>query len=105
MHRPDIPRDDPIMASENDAGDALAIRLKRLKYRCWHRGTKEMDLLLGPFADARLGQMSPTQLDRFETLTNEADTDLQKWLLGQEPPPDDVDRALLAELLTFKTDR
>lgn len=91
------------MASENDAGEPLAIRLKRLRYRCWHRGTKEMDLLLGPYADAHLGAMTPAELDRFERLVDEADTDLQKWLLGQEPAPESADSALLAELLAFKS--
>ncbi len=92
------------MASENDAGEQHDIRLKRLRYRCWHRGTKEMDLLLGPYADARLDTMDVGELDRFERLVDEADTDLQKWLMGQEPAPADADHALLAELLAFKTD-
>jgi antitoxin CptB len=91
------------MASEKDAGEPHAIRVKRLRYRSWHRGTKEMDLLLGPYADAHLAQMDEAELDRYEHLVDEADTDLQKWLLGQEPAPADVDHALLAELLAFKT--
>jgi antitoxin CptB len=90
------------MASK-DAGEPHAIRVKRLRYRSWHRGTKEMDLLLGPYADARLAQMDEAELDRFETLIDEADTDLQKWLMGQEPAPADADHGLLAELLAFKT--
>ena len=40
-------------------------RLKRLAMRSWRRGTKEMDLILGPFADARLGGMSAEALDRY----------------------------------------
>jgi antitoxin CptB len=91
------------MAPSQDAGDELAMRLRRLRYRAWHRGTKEMDLLLGPFADARLPQMSLDELDRFENLMDEADTDLLKWLLGQEPAPADADGALLAQLLQFRT--
>ncbi len=81
------------------------MRLRQLRYRAWHRGTKEMDLMLGPFADARLEAMESTELDRFEALLDEADTDLLKWLLGQEPTPPDADRELLAELLTFRTSK
>ena len=91
------------MAPSTDAGDELAMRLRRMRYRAWHRGTKEMDLLLGPFADARLAGMGADELDRFERLMDEADTDLLKWLLGQEPAPADTDHALLAQLLQFRT--
>ena len=91
------------MALQKDAGEELSMRLRRLRYRAWHRGTKEMDLLLGPYADARLGEMEVAELDRFETLLEEADTDLLKWLMGQEPTPADADAELLADLLKFRT--
>lgn len=91
------------MALQKDAGDQLSMRLRRLRYRAWHRGTKEMDLLLGPYADARLEGMVVADLDRFETLLEEADTDLLKWLMGQEPTPADADADLLADLLKFRT--
>lgn len=91
------------MALQKDAGEDLSMRLRRLRYRAWHRGTKEMDLLLGPYADARLGAMEVADLDRFETLLEEADTDLLKWLMGQEPTPADADAELLADLLRFRT--
>lgn len=93
------------MALQKDAGEELPMRLRRLRYRAWHRGTKEMDLLLGPYADARLGEMELADLDRFEVLLEEADTDLLKWLMGQEPTPADADHALLADLLKFRTAR
>jgi antitoxin CptB len=91
------------MALQKDAGEDLSMRLRRLRYRAWHRGTKEMDLMLGPYADARLGEMEVAELDRFETLLEEADTDLLKWLMGQEPTPADADAELLADLLKFRT--
>jgi antitoxin CptB len=91
------------MALQKDAGEELSMRLRRLRYRAWHRGTKEMDLMLGPYADARLGGMEVAELDRFETLLEEADTDLLKWLMGQEPIPADADADLLADLLKFRT--
>ncbi len=91
------------MALQKDAGEDSAMRLRRMRYRAWHRGTKEMDLLLGPYADARLDGMDLAELDRFETLLEEADTDLLKWLMGQEPTPHDADHDLLADLLKFRT--
>ncbi|MDC9826067.1 succinate dehydrogenase assembly factor 2 [Devosia sp. ZB163] len=61
-----------------------------------------MDLLLGPYADARLVEMDGSELDRFEAILEELDTDLLKWLTGQEPAPADADHALLADLLRFR---
>jgi antitoxin CptB len=91
------------MAPQKAAGEELSMRLRRLRYRAWHRGTREMDLILGPYADARLDAMSAAELDRFEALLEELDTDLFDWLMGNLPAPPDADHQLLADLLTFKT--
>lgn len=77
------------------AGEDIAIRRKRLRYRAWHRGTKEMDLILGPFADANVDAYSAEELDRLETLMSEEDPPLLKWVMRQEEPPQHVDRAFL----------
>ncbi|MFN3992456.1 MAG: succinate dehydrogenase assembly factor 2 [Tabrizicola flagellatus] len=62
-------------------------RLKRMKMRSWRRGTKEMDLVLGPFADARLAALTPDELDLYDALLAESDQDLMAWILGQAAPP------------------
>lgn len=62
-------------------------RLKRMRMRSWRRGTKEMDLILGPFADAQLSSLDPESLDLYDTLLAENDQDLIGWMLGQTPPP------------------
>ena len=62
-------------------------RLKRLNMRSWRRGTKEMDLILGPFADAHLAGMDADTLDAFEALLAENDQDLLPWVLGQQRCP------------------
>jgi antitoxin CptB len=84
------------MGVEMAAGEDIAIRRKRLRYRAWHRGTKEMDLILGPFADAHVDRYDAAELDRLETLMNEEDPPLLKWVMGQEEPPSSVDRDFLA---------
>ncbi len=78
------------------AGEDIAIRRKRLRYRAWHRGTKEMDLILGPFADANVDAYGTAELDRLEQLMDEEDPPLLKWVMRQEEPPAHVDRAFLA---------
>ncbi len=89
------------MAPQNRAGDDIPIRVRRLQYRAAHRGTRELDLLLGPFTAARAGAMSPAELDGLEQLLDEADTTLQTWFLGQEAPSDHH-HALVMRILAFK---
>ncbi len=90
------------MAPPKDAGEDLSMRRRRLRYRAWHRGTKEMDLVLGPFADAHVERLGAAELARLEHLMDEADTDLLKWVTGQEPVPDHVDADLLDSLIAFR---
>lgn len=79
-------------------------RLKRLKIRAWRRGTKEMDLVLGPWADAHLATLSPERLDLFEQVMAQEDQDLMSWLMGYKPAPDAF-AAFLRELEDFAESR
>ena len=63
-------------------------RLKRMAMRSWRRGTKEMDLVLGPYADAQLSQMTLAELDAFDAILAENDQDLIAWIMGQKPAPE-----------------
>ena len=90
------------MAPQKDAGEDLSMRRRRLRYRAWHRGTKEMDLVLGPFCDAHLDSYGPPELDRLETLMDEEDTELLKWVMGQEPVPADTDSDLLQTIIAYR---
>ena len=69
--------------------DALEHRRKRLRFRAWHRGTKEADLLLGPFADASLDGLDEDGLARFEALLGRSDPEIMDWMTGAAEPPDD----------------
>ena len=61
--------------------------MKRMQMRSWRRGTKEMDLILGPFADARLAGLPDAVLAEYDALLAENDQDLLQWVLGQTAPP------------------
>jgi antitoxin CptB len=61
-------------------------RLKMLSYRAWRRGIRETDLILGPFADAYLEQLSAAQLDAFEALLDQPDQDIYDWFKGAQAP-------------------
>ena len=77
-------------------------RRKRLRYRSWRRGTREMDLLLGGFADRHLASLSPGQLDRLEALLEIGDPELYGWLRGFGPVPEAYDNDVLALMRNFK---
>jgi len=93
------------MANSENVKVSLHTRRKRLRYRAWHRGTQEMDMVLGHFVDAKVGEMKEGKMDRLEKLMDEQDTDLLKWVMGQEPMPDDVDAELIQQLIEFQMNR
>ncbi|WP_371056061.1 MULTISPECIES: succinate dehydrogenase assembly factor 2 [unclassified Rhodosalinus] len=62
-------------------------RRRRLSMRSMRRGTKEMDLILQGFAEARLAGMDDAALDAYEALLEENDQDLYAWVAGQSEPP------------------
>jgi len=63
-------------------------RRKRLRFRAWHRGLREVDLVLGPFADSFIGVLDDTDLDAFEALLGAPDNDLYDWFSGRSAPPE-----------------
>ena len=75
--------------------DTLAHRRKRLRFRSWHRGMRDADLLLGGFADAYLESLSERQLDRYEALLEISDADLYDWIVGKAPVPADHDHDVM----------
>ena len=79
------------------AGEGAEARLKRMRMRSWRRGTKEMDLVLGPWADRHLDGLEPARLELYDRLLEENDQDLMAWFLGQMPAPDWA-AELLAEI-------
>lgn len=64
----------------------METRLKRLRYRSWHRGCKETDIILGNFADDRLETLEPALLDAYERLLDEDDAYIWDWISGKSLP-------------------
>ena len=75
-------------------------RLKRLAMRSWRRGTKEMDLILGPDADAALPALGDRELALYDALLAENDPDLYRWASGQQAPPE-THREMLEAIRRF----
>lgn len=76
-------------------------RRRRVLFRAWHRGTREMDLLLGAFADARIPSMSAAELDAFEALMETPDDLLYAVLTGRTEPEDARDAEMMRALADF----
>ena len=82
--------------------ETIENRRKRLRFRSWHRGTKEMDLLMGSFADAHLDSFGREQLDRFEALLDVPEPVVYDWILGRSTPPAAYDHDVTRLLLAFE---
>lgn len=80
---------------------SLDHRRKRLHFRCWHRGTKELDLLVGRFADAHLAGLDEAQLGRLETLLEVPEPVLSDWILGLRAPEGGHDHDVMTMLRDF----
>ncbi len=77
-------------------------RRRRALFRAWHRGTREMDLLMGRFADTLLPDISDADLDRFEALIEVPDRDLFDWIAGKTPVPGNYASPLFERLVAFQ---
>lgn len=82
------------------SAETVEIRIKRLRIRCWRRGIKEMDLILGKYADEKLTELSLSELDAFEELTETEDQTLFSWFNGQNQAPE-KHQAMLKTLRAF----
>ena len=72
-------------------------RIKRLRMRSMRRGIKEMDIILMRYADRRLADLAPAELDAYDALLEENDQDLYQWVTGQTAEPDHL-TALVADI-------
>jgi antitoxin CptB len=73
-------------------------RLRRLRFRAWHRGVREADLMIGGFFDAHGERWDEAETAWFEDLLEEQDVDIMAWALGTAAPPERFAGAMMAEL-------
>ncbi|WP_289033770.1 succinate dehydrogenase assembly factor 2 [uncultured Roseibium sp.] len=76
-------------------------RRKRIMFRCWHRGMKEMDLLLGGFVEARIDTLRDDELEELEHLLTAYDQDLYAWMTGRKPLPAEWDGPLYRSIIAY----
>lgn len=89
------------MPGSNRSSEGLDTRRRRLLFRSWHRGVREMDLIMGRFADAWIARMDETDLAEYERLVELPDPELYAWISGAEAIPAPYDTALMRRLCGF----
>ena len=93
------------MTGTTRSSEGLDVRRRKLLFRSWHRGMREMDLIMGRFADAALAQLTPAELADFEQLMEVPDRELLAWVTGEAAVPADHDTALFRRLRDFNHGR
>ena len=83
------------------SSEGLDARRRRLLFRAWRRGVREMDLIVGRFADAHITTLDATGLDDFERLMEAPNAELYAWVVGAGDIPANYDTEVLAQLRLF----
>src|SRR5580698_8951447 len=89
------------MTGTTRSSQGLDLRRRKLLFRSWHRGMREMDLIMGGFADAKVAELSEHELAEFERLIEVPDRDLLAWITGEQAVPPDFDGVLFRDLRNF----
>ncbi|EJF86004.1 succinate dehydrogenase assembly factor 2 [Candidatus Bartonella washoeensis] len=79
----------------------LDTRRRRLVFRAWHRGIREMDLILGHYVDAHIVGMSDTMVSQLEHIMSFDDRDLLTWITGEISPPSEIDGPLFRDIVNY----
>lgn len=78
---------------------SLDAHRRKLVFRAWRRGFREMDLLMGSFADAHMAGLNEDEVAEFERLLVVPDWEVYAWLIGQKPVPDNHKGPVLDRLI------
>ena len=89
------------MSEAMRSSEGLDVRRKRLLFRSWHRGMREMDYVLGTFANATIADLNDSELDELEALMQVPDPDMYKWLSGTVPVPGNFDNEIVRKIRQF----
>lgn len=88
-----------ISSMSEQAGAELDHRRRRARFRAWHRGMRETDLVLGGFADREIEALSEDELAQFEAILEVQDQEILDWLTGRVAVPDAHDTKLFTRIL------
>jgi antitoxin CptB len=89
------------MSGTTRSSEGLDERRRRLLFRAWHRGMREVDLITGRFADAHIASLTAAEVDEFEKLMDVPEPDLLNWVMGASDIPAQFDTALFRKMRDF----
>lgn len=81
--------------------ETLEKKRKRLIFRSWHRGIREMDLIMGSFADKFVPEFTSEELDRYEEVLQNSDLDVYDWVCGRKEVPANKNSDIVEKLLKY----
>ena len=90
------------MSGSTISSEGLDARRRRLLFRAWHRGMREVDLITGRFADAHIASLSEAEVEAFERLMDVPEPELLAWIMGSAPTPPDHDTPLFRRICAFR---
>jgi antitoxin CptB len=89
------------MTGSTRSSEGLEVRRRKLLFRSWHRGMREMDLIMGRFMDHAVETLDDSELTEFERLIDLPDRDLLAWITGETDVPPNVDTPVFRRLRDF----
>ena len=90
------------MTGTTRSSSDLDPRRRKALFRSWHRGMREVDLILGSFADGEIGNLSDAELTVYESFMAEPDADILRWVTGEAPVPSGHDTPVFAKILAYR---
>lgn len=81
----------------------LDTRRRKAFFRSWHRGMREVDLILGSFVDAEIDRLTDDELSIYEDFMAESDADILKWVTSETSVPERHDTPIFAKILSYRS--
>ena len=91
------------MTGTERSSEGLSERRRKLLFRSWHRGIREMDLIMGRFADEYIERLGDDEIAELERLSEQRDQDLLGWFTGEFDTPAEFDTPLLRKMREFNS--
>ncbi len=90
------------MTGTTRSSSDLDKRRRKILFRCWHRGIREMDIVMGQFADRNIDKLTDDELDTLEKILDVDDRDLIRWVTGEIETPSEFDTPLFQSICAYE---
>ena len=77
------------------------MRKKKILFKCTHRGTKELDMLLGNYVSNHINKLKSKELDYLDVILNFNDMDLFKILSKKKKINEKMNKFFVKKIIKF----